>query len=317
MPCLDENQLLDLVAGELDAAQREAFERHLDGCARCSDELLALVGGVRAPTLGVGDRLGRYRLLRRLGKGGMGEVFAAHDEWLQREVAIKLLRAELHGVERDTLLHEARALAALQHPGIVRVFDVGTDDDGRCYFAMELIAGATLRRQLRGTLPPLATRLRWALQIGEALAAAHDVGVVHGDVKPDNVLISPAGDALLLDFGLARLRQAPHGVARWAGTPAYLAPEQHDGALADERSDQFAYAATVHELTWGSVAFAGRDLAQLRAAKSRALPLPPSPERTRGARVHRVVTRGLAPQPAARWPDVHAMVSALRAATAP
>lgn len=321
MQCPDENELLDLAAGRCDAARREALDRHLDGCGACADELGALLApAIRPPAAwGVGDRVGRYLITSRLGRGGMGVVFAAHDELLGRTVAIKVLRTELRETDRDALLHEAQALARVVHPNIVPVFDVGTVGDD-VYFAMELVEGSTLRKWLHGraywrdAIPPLCAA-------GDALVAAHRDGVTHGDFKPDNVLVTSQGAVKVVDFGLATLQGVgrPQGASLEAarggsvvGTPSYLSPEQHAGARADAMSDQYAFGVALFEAIFGRPPFGGRTLDELARAKAATPTIPTEPRIP--ARLRRAVARALAPAPGARWPDLEMFVAEVRRA---
>ncbi|MFX0537284.1 Stk1 family PASTA domain-containing Ser/Thr kinase [Ornithinimicrobium sp. Y1847] len=210
---------------------------------------------------------GRYQIDSELARGGMATVYRAQDLRLDRPVALKVMRADLARDETFVrrFVHEARAAARLQHPHIVSVYDQG-EDDGCVYLAMELVEGQTLRDVIR-TRAPLSTRqaLDLLLPVTEALAAAHAAGMVHRDVKPENVLLGtphPRTDPIVkvADFGLARME----GVASvttemlWA-TAAYLAPEQIDGQTSDPRTDVYAVALLLFELVTGRKAFPGED----------------------------------------------------------
>jgi serine/threonine protein kinase len=302
--------------------------------------------GAVASDLVPGASIGKYRLDRVLGSGGMGVVWAAFDPDLERPVAIKVLRS-IDGVAtlRTRLLREARAMARLKHPNILTVYEVGTDRN-RDYIAMELIDGADLDAWLRAR-PPRAEILAALFAAGRGLAAAHDAGLIHRDLKPHNILRGRDGSVYVTDFGLARgqiddgaeIIQQPIAVAATAvasgsyprgvdsvldspltqtgvliGTPAYMAPEQFAGRAPDPRSDQFAFCITAWEALTGARPFAGSTLDELRAAVSGAVPavppgLPP--------RIGAVLVRGLAADPAARWPDMHALLRELDVALAP
>src|SRR5262245_4652657 len=192
--------------------------------------------------LTAGSPFGRYQVLSALGAGGMGEVFLAHDTRLNRRVALKLLRAA-DGLDADRLVRfvqEARAASALTHPNVAVVYDIG-EHDGHHYIAMEHVDGRSLADHLRGG--PLSTRdvISIGSQIAEALQAAHAVGIVHRDVKPANVMITPAAQAKVLDFGLAKVaaidsseiedetRTRLTGSHVVMGTVAYMSPEQSLG----------------------------------------------------------------------------------------
>ncbi len=204
-----------------------------------------------APT---GTLIGRYVVLASLGLGGGGEVFAAYDPQLDRKVALKRLRS---GNDTGLLVREARMLAKLRHPGVVTVYDVGVDDEDGAYLAMELVEGNNLGHWLEehsSTSGPRKLAMLRAAALG--LQAAHEAGVVHGDVKPANILVGDDDRVLVGDFGIARLVSAQEGRGRAAGTPLYMAPEQHEGLPADVRSDVFAFAATAWQTLTGTHPFA-------------------------------------------------------------
>jgi serine/threonine protein kinase len=293
-----------------------------------------------------GASVGKYRLDRVLGAGGMGVVWAAFDPDLERPVAIKVLRSIDSGdTLRTRLLREARAMARLKHPNVLTVYEVGTDRN-RDYIAMELIDGADLDGWLV-TKPPRAAILAALLAAGRGLAAAHDAGLIHRDLKPHNILRGTDGRVYVTDFGLARgqiedgievvqtplaATAATSGAQPRAvdsvldspltqtgmliGTPAYMAPEQFVGRTPDPRSDQFAFCVTAWEALTGARPFAGKTLEELRLAASAgvagsgvAAGLSPG--------LHRVLARGLARVPADRWLDMHVLLQELEAALAP
>jgi hypothetical protein len=253
-----------------------------------------------------GDRIGRYRVVEKLGAGGMGVVYLADDPELDRRVALKLVRSAARTGAQADLVVEAQAMARLQHPNVVTVYDVGMDR-GRVFVAMELVAGVTLRDWLR------AERRRWrdivSAFVGAArgLAAAHRAGLVHRDFKPDNVLIDRGGVARLSDFGLAR---PPAGDRAAAGTPPYMAPEQHDGDRVTEAVDQFAFAAALWEAVFGALPFAGDDVAALAEAKRLGRIAPP-PRGAAPGWLAAVLRRALAPAPGERFASLAALERAL------
>jgi hypothetical protein len=221
-------------------------------------------------TLAAGSRLGPYEILSPIGAGGMGEVYRARDTRLQREVAVKVLPAELASdAERlKRFEKEARSASALNHPNIVTIYDIGSE--GRVsYIAMERVEGATLRELLVGG--PLATRrlLPIATQIAEGLAKAHEAGIVHRDLKPENVMVTKDGLVKILDFGLAKLTSTMSGSGEGSnlptmtgttpgvvvGTVGYMSPEQAGAQTLDFRSDQFAFGSTLYEMATGKRAF--------------------------------------------------------------
>jgi len=222
-------------------------------------------------TLAAGTRLGPYEILSPLGAGGMGEVYRARDERLGRDVAIKVLPAELaESSERlKRFEKEARSASALNHHNIVTVFDIGSTD-GISWMAMERVDGDTLRKLLAPGALPLKKLLAIGAQIADGLAKAHGQGIVHRDLKPENVMVTKDGVAKILDFGLAKLTapaeesgeltQSPTMTAATEagivlGTVGYMSPEQALGQALDFRSDQFAFGAILYEMTTGRRAF--------------------------------------------------------------
>lgn len=218
-----------------------------------------------------GDRLGAYELLGFLAAGGMGEVYRARDTRLNREVAIKVLPAQVSD-DPDRLRRfeqEARAASALNHPNILTVYDVGTHEGTR-YLVSELLEGQTLASKIDGRPLPLRKALDYALQLVRGLAAAHAKGIVHRDLKPENVFVTGDGRIKILDFGIAKLlpafdRQPSDGDTVTAplattpgvviGTVGYMAPEQVRGLAADQRSDIFSFGAVFYEMLLGRMAF--------------------------------------------------------------
>ncbi|WP_257452788.1 tetratricopeptide repeat protein [Archangium lipolyticum] len=347
-PCPDENELLEWEQGRLSPGAVAGLEAHLDGCAACC----AVVAGLRgegalsaeglepvAPlvpggTPGPGARVGRYVLLRRVGEGGMGVVFAAYDPDLDREVALKLLKpgAVADAEARGRLVREAQALARLSHPNVAIVHDVGQDGD-TVFLAMELVRGRTLRHWLTEAPRPWREVLSRFLQAGQGLAAAHAVGLVHRDFKPDNVLLGDDGQIRVTDFGLARAVtaslstpepwdgegrawQAPPGGGDTLsgvrlGTPAYMSPEQWRGLRADARSDQFSFCVALYEALFGQRPFTGGTAGErARALREGRVTPPPRGSRVPGA-VRDAVLRGLAVEPASRHPSLDALLSRL------
>ena len=234
--------------------------------AQTSDEReLGVLSHPSAPPLHP-QQIGRYRIERVLGEGNYGRVYLAHDDQLHRPVAIKVPRRQrLSPAKVEAFLVEARLLAGLDHPNIVPVYDVGTDPDGQCYVVSKLIEGndlATIIRDARGS-PTQAAQL--VATISEALHYAHRKGLVHRDVKPANILIDASGKAYVADFGLA-LKEEDFGKgAAFAGTPAYMSPEQArcEGHRVDGRSDIFSLGVVLYELLTASRPFRGDTRSEL------------------------------------------------------
>ena len=212
----------------------------------------------------VGQTLAHYRILEKIAAGGMGEVYRAYDERLHRTVAIKVLAMEVasHAERRARILAEARAAAALNHPGITTIYEVGEENE-QVFIVMELVSGETLRAMFSKRPSDPRILLGLGAQLAEALAAAHAHGVVHGDIKPENIVVQPDGRLKLLDFGIARHVAAETATlmrtattASWlpepqiAGTLAYMAPEQFRGET-DARTDLFSLGVVLYELAAG------------------------------------------------------------------
>ena len=270
-------------------------------------------------------RLGQYRLVRRLGSGGMGEVYLAEHVLLRRPCAVKLIRPEMAGDlgMRRRFEREARAAAALTHPNTCTVFDYGTADDGTFYCAMEYLPGPTLDQLVghEGPLdPPRSVRL--LRQLCGALWEAHRGGLVHRDVKPSNVIVCERGGVLdvakLLDFGLAQGQRVPGGVKRtapegiFAGTPAYTSPEQAEGRTLDARSDLYSLGAVAYFLLTGRPPFARSGAQETMAAHIRDAVIPLRELRPDvPTDLEAVVLRCLEKDPGRRFPDAGSLERAL------
>ena len=249
-----------------DTRLRVEVERLL--ASEASGSLESPVGGALspAPELASGQVLGHFRIESQIGQGGMGAVYRAWDEKLQRTVAIKVLADGRlsNQASRQRFLREARAASALNHPGIVTIHEVASDD-GFDFIAMELVEGESLDLRIPKKGLPLKQALDYAVQIATALAKAHAAGIIHRDLKPSNVMVTPEGRVKLLDFGLARRVHTGDGsgstmtrAGEIMGTPAYMSPEQAEGRPLDARSDIFSFGAVLYEMLAGGRAFPGR-----------------------------------------------------------
>ncbi|HTR56453.1 MAG TPA: protein kinase [Kofleriaceae bacterium] len=261
-----------------------------------------VVRGRRSP---IAQKLGRYTLVRFLGRGGMGEVYVADDPELGRQVAIKVLRDD-HG-DRARLLREAQALAKLEHPHVVSVYDVGSTDD-TVFLVMQLIDGDSIDRWQRDAHPGPRAIISAFVQAGRGLAAAHAAGLVHCDFKPSNVLIDRMGVVRVSDFGLARTA-GEHGEI--AGTPAFMAPEQFEGT-ATAASDQFSFCVALWQALAGQLPY---DVPSSLDTTTKVAPERPRKAMPRAARmptrVARALERGLAIDPAQRFASMDELLAAL------
>jgi tRNA A-37 threonylcarbamoyl transferase component Bud32/tetratricopeptide (TPR) repeat protein len=351
--CLDEEDAVAYVRGEVVGERRAALDAHMDVCAacrRCVSALVAAVTGAPDPAatapatvaphdaLPAGAWIGRYMVLSRLGAGAMGVVYAAYDPELDRKVAIKVMqprRADSRA-SQARFLREARAMARLSHPGVVPIYDVGTVGDD-VFLAMELVDGQDAQRWLDDTRPSWRSALGALLVAGRGLAAAHAAGIVHRDVKPANVMVGRDGRARVTDFGLARsggsddtraldlgampLMRDPSPTRTGAvlGTPAYMAPEQQRGEPAEAAADQFSFCVLLYEAVYGQRPYGITDddataLGALARDASTGRVRPPPPGTRVPVWLRRILLRGLAATPAARWPSMDALLDAIEQA---
>ncbi|PYQ78944.1 MAG: hypothetical protein DMG01_10195, partial [Acidobacteria bacterium] len=236
---------------------------------RTSCERVSIIVGCRPPMV---EQLGQYKILDRIGAGGMGDVYRARDTRLGRTVAIKVLSAAVADdpARRERFMREARAAAALSHPNIAALYEIG-EDAGELFLAFEYVPGETLRALIGGR--PLNPRraIDLGVQIADALADAHAEGIVHRDIKPDNIIVTPKGNAKILDFGLAtwtaggaeRAHAADAatmmatGTGTAIGTIAYMSPEQALGEAVDQRTDIFSLGIVMFEMLTGKPPFSG------------------------------------------------------------
>jgi urea transport system substrate-binding protein len=349
--CPPPEALTDLLANALPAAEADKLRAHIADCPRCRAALGPRPGAAGPhtppdsepaaagrppgylefldPPRGPGEvgRLGHYRILGLLGEGGMAYVFDAEDTRLLRPVALKVLKAGADDpTRRQRLLDEARAVAALPHEHIITIYYVGEIRDV-VYIALERLRGASLEQRLRRERwLPVAEALAVARQVAEGLAVAHDKGLVHGDVKPDNIWLEGPGpdgpftNVKVIDFGVARLAVGPSPFAapgQIVGTPEYMAPEQARGLPADQRADLYALGCVLYRMLTGRAPFdaAGPDTRALLTAIIRDEPvavqelaprLPPA--------VARLINDLLAKNPADRPANAREVIARLRAA---
>lgn len=269
------------------------------------------------PTIG---HIGRYALKYRLGEGGLGTVYGALDPLLSREIAVKMLHVDVPAQHRKALeasfLQEARAAAGLNHPHIVTVHDAGASEQG-LYIAMERLKGADLRQLLqRGWRPEPVQAATIVRRVADALAYAHDKGVVHCDVKPANIFMVGRTSPKVLDFGIARVGHAPGGQphsAFAAGSPYYMAPEQLNGGPVDRRSDVYALGAVLYELLSGRKPFSGGTLDDIVDAALHREPVPLGElNRKLPPGLVAIVHRALNKDPAQRFRSARRLSQALR-----
>jgi eukaryotic-like serine/threonine-protein kinase len=355
--CLDEDSVLALVDGRLSAERRSAAESHLASCSSCCALIAAAAGaeltrpsqGERAreggPAAGLarGATVGRYVVVDTVGRGGMGEVYAAYDPQLDRKVALKLLHEQARAprgaagrAARDRLLREAKVIARLSHPNVVVVHDAG-EIDARVFLAMEFVDGQTLGAWLAAAPRGWRAIRDVFLAAGEGLAAAHEAGLVHRDFKPQNVMVARDGSVRVMDFGLARdvgagageggeaaatpaaeaavAGGAPGALTRTGtliGTPLYMAPEQFLARPTDARTDQFSFSIALYEALYGERPFRADSFAALADQVVAGRLQEPAAKTRAPAFLRKLLLRGLRADPAERYPSMRALLSALR-----
>ena len=335
MTCPADDTLAARIRGDLPGERAAELDRHVDACSGCYAvmvELAALAASGDAPrdhALGPGDRFGRYTIVELLGAGGMGSVWIADDPELRRRVAIKVLRGDHHDAKRQrSLVREAQAAARLRHPNVVPVYDVGSID-GRVFMVMELVDGVPLDAWRRETSRARDEIIDLFAAVGRGLAAAHAAGLAHRDIKPANILVGRDARPRITDFGLAALApdteptpgEGPSTLDRLTrtgaivGTPRFMSPEQWRGERADARSDQFSFCVAFWEALHDQPPFRGDTFEALSSSVCAGEIRKPS-ERV-PPRLHRVLMRGLATLPRARYPSMDALLDELARARRP
>ena len=265
------------------------------------------------------SQLGRYRILDELGRGAMGIVYKAEDPILDRPLAIKTIFIPVDEEDRKEyearFNQEARAAGRLAHPGIVTIYDVGREGE-MVYMAMEMLEGIDLATRSQQQRFSVAETLEIAAQIADALAFAHDRGVVHRDIKPPNIMILDKDRVKLMDFGIARIRQSDLKTQTgiMLGTPRYMSPEQVSGRPTDHRSDIFSLGTVLYEMLTGSKLYAGGDPSEVMYNVVNLQPVPPSYiNRQVPPMLDLVVAKALQKDADARYQDAHQFADDLRA----
>ncbi len=349
---LDDNAASEFVSGSMPPSAITKVEGHLAGCRDCRQLVAALAMDAahdsnlatvpheklspsqmgQRPTrkLTIGDRVGRYLVLSALGAGGMGVVFSAYDPQLDRKVALKLLRGGINYNTKDArarLRREAQAIAQLSHPNVVAVYDVGATEEDDLYIAMEFVEGDTLTTWLKQYPRTWREIVDVFLQAARGLMAAHSVGLLHRDFKPDNVLVGHDGRVRVTDFGLARSLITPEEGAKprpelaalsieltatgtVLGTPRYMAPEQLTGPDIDARADQFSFCVALYEALYGTHPLPGATSVSMLEKNEKALP-PPDGSKI-PAYIARCVMRGLERERQKRYPGMATLVGDLQ-----
>jgi Tol biopolymer transport system component/predicted Ser/Thr protein kinase len=262
----------------------------------------------------IGRTISHYRILEKLGEGGMGVVYKAEDTKLRRTVALKFLPRglEAHEPERARFVQEAQAASALNHPNVCTIYDIA-DQDGQQFIVMEFVDGKTLRQMV--PVQKMQDAIGYAIQIGEALQEAHSKGVVHRDIKTDNIMVNSKNQVKVMDFGLAKLKGSLKltKTSSTVGTLAYMAPEQIQGGEVDARSDIFSFGVVLYEMLTGHIPFRGEHEAAMvySIVNEEPTPIQKHLPDVSSELVH-VVNRALEKDPEDRYQSVHDMVIDLR-----
>jgi eukaryotic-like serine/threonine-protein kinase len=264
-----------------------------------------------------GASIGHYELIKKLGMGSAGEVYCARDRNLGRTVALKLLSDQSAEDVRARFIQEAKAASALNHPNILTVYEAGAYEKID-YIVMEYIEGQTLRERLKEGRLPLAQLLNISAQMCAALSVAHGAGIIHRDVKPDNVMIRKDGLVKLLDFGLAKIKDQQSAIkggtkpGTLLGTVGYMSPEQVEGEAADARADIFALGSMIYEMVSGQPPFRADNPIDTMYAIMKLEPPPIPAEFEVPERLLEIITKALAKDPAARYQTAPEMAMELR-----
>ncbi|MCB9642473.1 MAG: protein kinase [Myxococcales bacterium] len=341
--CPDENQFVAMLQGLLSPQEVQRLEEAMDRCSYCAELMVEIARTMHpedASETSLPDhqppKVGRYRLGELLGAGGMGMVYAAFDEELERKVAIKLLRPdvtdpEMREFHKARMIREARLLASLSHPRILTIYEVDTWND-QIFLAMQHIDGMNMRQWMEDRNPSWEEVLGMYIEVGRALVAAHEANIIHRDIKPDNILVSRKGDIYLTDFGLARVSQSTHhsisafggqhgqeqpkrltAVGDILGTPAYMSPEQFRGRGVGKRSDQFSFCVALYEALYGVLPFGGHDIEEMMQAAQDGQLLMPQRSSVPNE-IFRVLAKGLHPLPRERYTTMTDLLQALQSA---
>src|SRR6516164_9429583 len=255
---------------------------------------------------------GRYEALESIGSGTTSRVERARDNVIGRTVALKTFIHSFGEDLEEQFLREAQLVGQLSHPAIVQLYDVGIHEHGTPFLVMEYIAGKTLEEYLESSSLTVQRACAWAADLARALAVAHRTGIIHGDIKPGNIFVTPEEKVKLGDFGIARLATQVSGSERVKGTPAYLAPEQILGASQDQRSDQFSFGIVFYQLLTGARPFDGNSVGAVCAEILYAEPVPPSKRNPAvPPELDRVIARCLAKNPLERFDSFDQLVRSL------
>ena len=255
----------------------------------------------------------RYEILGTLGCSATSRVEKARDTVLGRTVALKtLVHAFGASIEQKQFLREAQIVSQLSHPAIVNLYDVGIEGENVAYLVMEYIPGKTLQQVLAEAVVPFPRACAWAADLAGALSGAHRAGIIHGDIKPGNILVTEDGRVKLGDFGIARFATQVSGSGRMMGTPAYLSPEQIAGEPQSTRSDIFSLGIVLYQMVTGAAPFEGSSVSAVCAQILSAEPMPPSQRNPAlPAEIDRIILRCLAKSPADRYPSAESLAASL------